>query len=187
MGKIATHPIGNSSLNLTPLQFVDDTLLFTTIDSPVVDNLFYIIKVFEQASGLNINYGKSELLGINVDDVEIEALVSKFGCKHYNWPTTYLGLPLGGNPKLPSFWNSVIERTLIHATLSSMLIYHLSLFKFKLPSKVAKSLDKLIRDFFWEGSTGEGGSYNINWPKTQLPHIMEVLVLVISNSEIMHS
>lgn len=33
------------------------------------------------------------------------------GCGVGSWPLTYLGLPLGGNPKAASFWNPVIERT----------------------------------------------------------------------------
>lgn len=36
-----------------------------------VTNIFYTIKVFEKASGLHINYGKSELLGINVSQPDL--------------------------------------------------------------------------------------------------------------------
>ena len=36
---------------------------------------------------------------------------------------------------------------------------------FKLPSKAAPTLFKLIRDLFWEGSREEGGMYNRNLEK----------------------
>lgn len=41
---------------------------------------------------------------------------------------------------------------------------------------VSKSLDKLICDFFWEGSRGNGGMHNVNWDKsykTQFPKLLE--------------
>ena len=42
---------------------------------------------------------------------------------------------------------------LIQSVLSSIPTYYLSLFR--IPVKVARSLEKLMRDFLWEGS-GEG-------------------------------
>lgn len=58
---------------------------------------------------------------------------------------------------------------LIESTLYSMPSYYLSLSK--LPTKVAQTVDKkrIIRDFFWEGSRGDGGMHNIDGEKTQLP------------------
>lgn len=32
------------------------------------------------------------------------------GCKIGSWPSKYLGVPLGGNPRAKEFWNQVIER-----------------------------------------------------------------------------
>ena len=58
---------------------------------------------FEAASGLRINMGKSFI--ILVGRVEnVENLAREVGCKVGvgNLPTTYLGLPLGANPKVES-------------------------------------------------------------------------------------
>lgn len=51
---------------------------------------------------------------------------------------------------------------------------------FQAPVEVIKCLDKLICDFFWEGSHGDGGMHNVNWEVTQCPKLMVVLVLEIS-------
>lgn len=49
----------------------------------------------------------------------------------------------------------------MQAFLSSMSTYYLTLFK--LPTKTAKSLDKLTLDLFWEGSGGDEGMHNVKW------------------------
>lgn len=135
-----------------------DTLLFSIFDLKALENLFDLIKIFELASGLNINFGKGEILGIHIDDHDMNCLKTNLGCKQGYWPTTYLGVPLGRNPKTFSFWQPVIKKiqhklhSWKYAFISKggrhTLIYYLSLFK--LPNKVAKilELDKLIRDFF---------------------------------------
>ncbi|TYK21690.1 uncharacterized protein E5676_scaffold859G00550 [Cucumis melo var. makuwa] len=87
-----------------------------------------------------------------------------------HWPSTYLGLPLGGNSTSYAFWQPVIERIhhklhnwkyacvsngchhmLIWASLSCLPTYYLSLYH--APFGVIQSLEKLIRDFFWDGAS----------------------------------
>jgi len=77
-------------------------------------------------------------------------------------------LPLGGDPKSDAFWAPVLEKigkrldgwkrslmykggrlVLIHLVLESLPIYYLSLFK--IPVRVASRIEKLMRDFLWEG------------------------------------
>lgn len=50
-------------------------------------------------------------LGTNSERYNVERLAEVLGCGVGSWPLSYLGLPLGGNPKAASFWNLVIERT----------------------------------------------------------------------------
>ncbi|RVX07806.1 hypothetical protein CK203_021931 [Vitis vinifera] len=99
-------------------------------------------------------------------------LAKMLDCKASGWPILYLGLPLGGNPKVCSFWDPVIERisrrldgwqkaylsfggriTLIQSCLTHMPCYFLSLFK--IPALVAAKIERLQRDFLWSG-VGEG-------------------------------
>lgn len=44
------------------------------------------------------------------------------------------------------------------------LVYLLiTLSLFHAPSSIIATMDKLVRDFFWEGSCGDGGTHNVNW------------------------
>lgn len=107
---------------------------------------------------------KSAIVGINCAEDKVERLANQLGCSMGGWPLTYLGLPLGGNPLSESFWCPVIDRVrkrldgwkkafiskggrmvLIQSVLSSIPIYYLSIFR--IPSKVARMLEKLMRDF----------------------------------------
>ena len=95
-------------------------------------------------------------------------LVEIIGCRESALPLKYLGLPLGASFKDKSIWNPILEKmerrlaswkrlylpkggkvTLIKSTLSSLPTYFLSLFP--IPTKVAKRIEKLQRDFLWSG------------------------------------
>ncbi|KAK9275444.1 hypothetical protein L1049_022709 [Liquidambar formosana] len=121
---------------------------------------------------LKINMNKCAIVGINCEGDKIQRLAGQLRCSVGEWPFIYLGLPLGGNPYSEVFWGSVVDRVrrrledwkralmskggrlvLIQSVLSSIPTYYLSLFRILV--KVARSLEKLMRDFLWEGS-GEG-------------------------------
>lgn len=120
--------------------------------------------IFEKASGLNINYSKSEIFGIRIYVDDMDCMTNTFRCKQDVWPSTYLGLPLGGNPNSSLFWQPICEKyninfivgnmplsqkvvdTLNQATLTHLPVYCPSLFK--LPCNVTKCLEKLFKDFF---------------------------------------
>ena len=52
--------------------------------------------------------------------------------------------------------------TLIHSVLSSIPIFYLSLFK--APTGVIKAVEKVMRDFLWEGGDLLGGDHLVGWP-----------------------
>ena len=98
----------------------------------------------------------------------------------------YLGLPLGGNPNSISFWEPVVETiskklerwhkahlskggrlTLLQSVLGSVPIYYMSVFK--MPVKVSLIIEKLVRDFLWEGK-GEGSKdHLVKWEVVSKP------------------
>ena len=57
--------------------------------------------------------------------------------------------------------------TLIKISHSSLPSYFLSLFP--LPGKVTKRMDKLQRDFLWNGIGGEPKIHLVNWAKVCRP------------------
>ena len=91
-----------------------------------------------------------------------------------------MGLPLGGHPRKLDFWDLVVNKvakrldgwkkdflsrggrlTLIKSVISSLPIYYLSLFKALI--SVICSLEKLMRDFFWEAGDLVGGDHLVRW------------------------
>ena len=109
-----------------------------------------------------------------VDDVE--RLAFELGCNIGSLPIEYLGLPLGAKHEAARVWDGVEERfrrrlalwkrqhiskggrlTLIRSVLSNML---LSLFR--LPKGVKLRLDRIQRDFLWEGGSLERKFHLIN-------------------------
>ena len=80
------------------LQFADDTIFFSKASLEHSQILKYIILVFGQVSGLKINLEKSSILGKNTNKEMVSRLVSIMDCQETDWPLSYLGLPLGGNP-----------------------------------------------------------------------------------------
>ncbi|GAU35008.1 hypothetical protein TSUD_103310 [Trifolium subterraneum] len=61
-------------------------------------------------SGYPMNFHKSMLVGINVAESWLVDASLVLNCKIGQAPFVYLGLPIGGNPRRLSFWQSVVER-----------------------------------------------------------------------------
>ena len=92
----------------------------------------------------------------------------------------YLGLLLGARTRASSVWDPVVKKferklfmwkgrclslggriTLIKACLSSLPIYYMSLFK--MPKAVSLRLDKIRRDFLWEGQSERRKIHPLKW------------------------
>jgi hypothetical protein len=91
------------------LQFADDTIL---VDEGNWDNLWTIktvLRSFELVSGLKVNFYKSKLYGINLDDRFLRASSSFLHCGVDSIPFRFLGIPVGANPRRKSTWLPIIE------------------------------------------------------------------------------
>uniref|UniRef100_A0A803QQM3 Reverse transcriptase domain-containing protein n=1 Tax=Cannabis sativa TaxID=3483 RepID=A0A803QQM3_CANSA len=177
--------IGKDDIQLSHLQFADDTLFFVK-DEASLQKLVKIVEAFCGISGLKVNLNKSQLLGVCMDEDAVAQSAIQIGCEVGRWPMTYLGMPLGGSPRKRSFWEPVLDKcatrmdgwkcsflsrggrlTLIQSVLSSLPIYFLSLFK--APKVVLKELEKMMRDFFWEGGDLAGGDHLVAWDEVCKP------------------
>ena len=60
--------------------------------------------------GLKINTSKTILLGLGIEEQFVTSLANSMGCEVGLWPTTYLGMPLGGHPCSRIFWEPVLNK-----------------------------------------------------------------------------
>uniref|UniRef100_A0A803P465 Reverse transcriptase domain-containing protein n=1 Tax=Cannabis sativa TaxID=3483 RepID=A0A803P465_CANSA len=184
-GNISGFLVGKERVQVSHLQFADDTIFFVENEQSL-HKLLRVVEAFCAISGLKINLSKSQLLGICMDEEIVSRLARRIGCEVGSWPLQYLGMPLGGSPRKWSFWEPVMDKcakrldgwkcaflskggrlTLIQSVLSSLPLYFLSLFK--APRSVTKALEKMMRDFLWEGSESSGGEHLVAWDEVCRP------------------
>lgn len=176
--------IREEEVMVSHLLFADDTLVFCDATATQLGFLRLVLLFFRMVSGLRINIAKSEIFLVGRVE-NVDSLASFFGCKVAQLPSSYLGLPLGAPFKDKSMWNPVVvlverfERwltgwkkqllskagrlTLVKNTLSSLPTYYISLFV--IPASVQNKLEKLERDFLWEGQAVETKFHLVKWDK----------------------
>jgi hypothetical protein len=162
------------------LQYADDTILFLDNDVEKAKNLKKTLVCFEQVSGIRINYNKSELTPINMDQAEAQPFVDVFSYNSGVFPNKYLGIPLhyeklsrddiqplidkilkqiaGWSGKLLSYRGRII---LIKTCLASISIYLLSFFKF--PKWALDLINTQMANCLWNDFKGHRKLYLANW------------------------
>ncbi|KAK3211974.1 hypothetical protein Dsin_016680 [Dipteronia sinensis] len=100
--------IGINELNVSHLQFTDDTIIFLEPKMEYRMTSRRILRCFELVSGLWINFHKSCIVKVGRKGERNVDWAAAFRCKSASLPITYLGLPLGASPGTKAFWNSVI-------------------------------------------------------------------------------
>lgn len=144
---------GRDQVEVSHLQFTDDTIFFIGDRPDYWHNLLEMLDLFCFVSGVRINKSKCSVIGINYNKGELATMAEAWGCEVGAWSMLYLDLPLGGNPRTHCLWDLVVEKvekrlqkwkktclskggrlTLIQAVLKSIPIYYTSLFK--MPSLV---------------------------------------------------
>lgn len=89
--------LGANEISVSHLQFADDSLIFCEVEWGEVVNIKRILRCIEMISGLWINYHKSVIAGIGVQDDLLAAFADRLNCKCQKLSFKYLGLPLGAN------------------------------------------------------------------------------------------
>lgn len=157
--------VASNGPTVSHLQFADDTVIFCDANEEEVRNAKAIIWCFEAMSGLKVNFFKSGVIGVGVEENRVMPLADIMGCRVSSLPVSYLGMPFSVGYSSKALRNPVVERvehrltgwkaeylsiggriTLIQIVLSNLLIYHMSLFK--CPVSIVNELEKLRMDFF---------------------------------------
>ncbi|XP_021971697.1 uncharacterized protein LOC110866858 [Helianthus annuus] len=176
----------NNGPTISHLLYADDVLFVGEWPDSNIHNLARILRCFNLASGLKVNFNKSQLFGIGLNCDLVEQKASILQCKMGVLPFTYLGLPVGLNMGLVKNWKPIIDRfedklsiwkartlsfggrvTLIQAVLGNLPSYYLSLFS--APSLVLKCLEGIRRKFLWGGCTDKNKICWAPWHKVVAP------------------
>ena len=88
--------IGLDAINISYLQFANDTILLCPTRYEALVNYRRILDCFGVMSGLQINYDKSIVIPIHYDRVWVYKVKSVLGCSKVSLPLQYLGNTLGG-------------------------------------------------------------------------------------------
>ncbi|GJZ53993.1 hypothetical protein Tco_0608878 [Tanacetum coccineum] len=65
--------------------------------------------IAKEVSSLRVNYNKSKLYGIGVNEMDLMDMAGWMRCGVKEFPFTYLGLPIGVNMRLINAWNPIVE------------------------------------------------------------------------------
>ncbi|XP_028101426.1 uncharacterized protein LOC114300760 [Camellia sinensis] len=99
--------VGDREVNISHLQFADDTIIFSKVDWAEIVAVKRNLRCFEVVSGLKINFYKSMICGVGVEDGLVEEFAAKLNCLSHKLPLKYFGLLLGANPD-EALWKSMI-------------------------------------------------------------------------------
>lgn len=142
-------------------------------DKEQAAHLKLLLYLYENMSGLKINFAKSEVLMVSQEDAKSLEFSNMFNCAIGNWPIKYLGVPVSGSlectwligclfvifflKRLDGWKGSSLSLggrlVLINSCLSNFPIYTMSMFW--LPVSVLNKMDTARKRFFWQGECQE--------------------------------
>jgi hypothetical protein len=162
------------------LQYADDTLLFLEDDLEKANNLKWLLLCYEQMIGMRINFDKSDILAIGVEESRTQNFSKIFCCKVGEFPIKYLGVPLHytnlRKEDLQPIIDKIIKRiagwkgrllsyagrlTLLKACLVSIPIYLMSLIKF--PKWAIAMINSQMSHFLWNNNKDKHRYHLTNW------------------------
>nr|GEX02402.1 putative RNA-directed DNA polymerase, eukaryota, reverse transcriptase zinc-binding domain protein [Tanacetum cinerariifolium] len=102
--------VGDNCVDMSHLQFADDALLLGKRSLDNARNIFRILRCFNMASGLKVDFSKSKFFGIGVTPDEVSRFASTLCFQPSSFPFVYLGLPIGANMNKTCNWKLIIEK-----------------------------------------------------------------------------
>lgn len=171
---------------LAILQYVDDTIFLLEDNLVNARNLKFILCVFEQISGLKINFHKSELFCLGGAMERQVAYSEIFTCGVGSFPIKYLGIPVDVKRLSNARWKPIEEKVekklagwkgnilsiggrvvLTNACLSTVPLDMLSFLE--APKGVLKRLDYFRARLLWQETQDKRKYHLVNWPSVCLP------------------
>ncbi|XP_058770098.1 uncharacterized protein LOC131643795 [Vicia villosa] len=179
IGKFEGYRV-NNDLSVRILQFADDTVI---VGSGCWQNLWTvktIFRGFELISGMKVNFSKSKIYGMNLQESFMESASQFLTCCRDDLPFKFLGIMVGSNPRRCASWSGVVSSlkkklsvwkvrllsiggrvTLLNSVLSSIPIYTMSFFK--APVKIIKDIITIQSRFLWGGNIEKKSIAWVSW------------------------
>ncbi|XP_058766728.1 uncharacterized protein LOC131640337 [Vicia villosa] len=168
------------------LQYADDTLLVGDASWNHVWDLKAVLRAFEKVSGLGVNYHKSKLVCYNINLNFMKAAANFLASKIENGGFSFLGIPIGSNPRRIMFWKPLIGRlkkrldswegrflslgcriTLLKSVMRSLHIFSMSFYM--APVQICKEITSIQIQFLWGGSSLKKKIHWARWDILCLP------------------
>jgi hypothetical protein len=110
------NPVTDLISNLIPngvavLQYADDTIICLEHDLEKARNMKLLLYIFEQLSGLKINFDKNEILIIGGDNDLAMIYAKMFNCNVNLFPLRYLGVPIAAGRLHVADWVKLEEKS----------------------------------------------------------------------------
>jgi hypothetical protein len=167
------------------VQYADDTMLVMEACPRQLQNLKELLHIFSSYTRLKVNYNKSLMVPLNLEEGKLAELAQVFGCQTGALRFTYLGLPLGTTkPHIQDFM-PLIQRVKRRLTCTSLMlsqggklemvnsVFSSAIFytgTIKLHKGVVKQLDKYMKHCLWRGSDLNSKKPSKDaWPMVCLP------------------
>lgn len=108
LGLFEGYAVGE--LTISHLQFADDTLIIGKKCSQNIWSIKAVLQLFELLSGLKVNFLKSHLVGINVEEEWLQEAAVFLNYKIGGFPFVYLGLSIGADARKRTTWLPVTSK-----------------------------------------------------------------------------
>jgi hypothetical protein len=170
------------------IQYADDTLVIMKADATQLTCLRALLTTFAYSTGLKVNYQKSSMVPINMNEERLSHFTSTFNCQSGSFPFTYLGLPLGITKPTLEYFIPMVQRVqkrlggiadfldyggklqMVNSVLASLPIFYMSCFE--VPVTIKDQVIKYMRHCLWRKRNAEvqaKGSALISWKKVCRP------------------
>ncbi|GAU47110.1 hypothetical protein TSUD_403430 [Trifolium subterraneum] len=107
-GMFQGYKVGNN-ISFNTFQFADDTIFVGEGNWENIWTIKTVLRSFEIVSGLKVNFYKSKLYGVNIEDYFLRASSAYLNCEVDSIPFRFLGLPVGANPRRRAIWLPILD------------------------------------------------------------------------------
>nr|KYP50951.1 hypothetical protein KK1_027161 [Cajanus cajan] len=107
---ISGFEVGENKIHINIQQFADDTLIVLELKLENVIVLKSILCYFEVVSGLRVNFHKSSLGALSIQNHMLDRFVGLLNCGKLVFPFSYLGIPVRVNARRKEVWQPLLQK-----------------------------------------------------------------------------